>query len=334
MADRRLAVELEAEEPAHRSVVGLLLALAVGGLLIVGLVGEPTESAALPGLSRYALRIAEPLWHTTEPVNEIVYGTRGFDTFGETFLLLAAVIAVSTVARRREARTGFIGEERLGRQEQQKSDPGGGRTGSEEEAHQAEEGEDSGDGGAGRGPEPERPATPDGGRLGPGLEQAEAMTVVVRGSSRVAAPLLLVAGVYLAAWGYSPGGGFPAGAVILGVVLLAYVAYGYKRVQKVVRPDVVETLEIAGALLIVAIEALGLVYKGSFSANWMPLGGQQSIQSGGVLQAFSGSELIEVATGLTLAVFGLLGMGHDWSPDPFEDAGDGGGGERTGGGRE
>jgi multicomponent Na+:H+ antiporter subunit B len=34
-----------------------------------------------------------------------------------------------------------------------------------------------------------------------------------------------------------------------------------------------------------------------------------------VLQAFSGSELIEVASGLTLAVFGLLGMRHDWASD-------------------
>ena len=46
-----------------------------------------------PAIARYALEIALPQWHITEPVNEVVYGTRGFDTFGETFLLLAAVVS-------------------------------------------------------------------------------------------------------------------------------------------------------------------------------------------------------------------------------------------------
>ena len=42
------------------------------------------------------------------------------------------------------------------------------------------------------------------------------MTVIVRGSVRIVSPVLLIVGVYLVAWGYSPGGGFPAGAVIMG----------------------------------------------------------------------------------------------------------------------
>ena len=135
---------------------------------------------------------------------------------------------------------------------------------------------------------------------------------------RVAAPVLATAGLYLVAWGYSPGGGFPGGAVALGVVLLAYVALGYRRIEPVIRPDVVEPLELAGALAILALEVMGLVLKGSFSANFLPLGPVGTIRSGGILQAFSGSELIEVGTGLTLAIFGLLGMGHDWSDDQAE----------------
>jgi multicomponent Na+:H+ antiporter subunit B len=74
-------------------------------------------------------------------------------------------------------------------------------------------------------------------------------------------------------------------------------------------------LEILGAIAIIVIEVLGLVLRGSFSANYLPLGPLESIRSGGVLQAFSASELIEVATGLTLAVFALIGMRHDWAPD-------------------
>ena len=48
----------------------------------------------LPAVARYAMDVALPRWGLTEPVNEVVYGTRGFDTFGETFLLLAAVVSV------------------------------------------------------------------------------------------------------------------------------------------------------------------------------------------------------------------------------------------------
>jgi multicomponent Na+:H+ antiporter subunit B len=150
------------------------------------------------------------------------------------------------------------------------------------------------------------------------------MTVVVRGAVRVVSAVLLIVGVYLVAWGYSPGGGFPGGAVIAGVILLVYVGFGYRKVRKVVRPEVIEPLELGGALLIVLIESLGLVLKGSFSANFLPAGAVQTLQSGGVLQAFSGSELIEVSTGLTLAIFGLLSMGHDWSErDGDDDKGDG-----------
>jgi multicomponent Na+:H+ antiporter subunit B len=259
-------------------------------------------------MGRYALATALAKWHTTEPVNEIVYGSRGFDTFGETFLLLAAVIGIGTITRAKEPRRGFIGEEAAGQREQSTADPGTGADEAEGEARSAEEEEHS--------EGTNRPATPDDEGLGlAGLEPALGMTVVVRGAARFASPLLLIAGVYLAAWGYSPGGGFPAGAVVLGVVLFAYVAYGYRKVRKVVRPGIVEPLEMAGALAIFFVELLGLVLKGSFSANWLPLGPQETIQSGGILQAFSGSELIEVATGLTLAIFGLIGMGHDWSPD-------------------
>jgi multicomponent Na+:H+ antiporter subunit B len=286
----------------------------VGATLAVAVLRLPREHAPLPSVARYAMQVALPRWHTTEPVNEVVYGTRGFDTFGETFLLLAAVVGIGVITRRREPRRGFIGEEMAGWRERSGLASGGGNgdpgQGQARRAEQDEEGHGTG------------PATPDAVPLGtPGPERAAAMTVVVRAAVRVAAPVLATAGLYLVAWGYSPGGGFPAGAVALGVVLLAYVSLGYRRIEPVIRPDVVEPIELAGALAILAIEVLGLVLKGSFSANFLPLGPIGTIRSGGILQAFSGSEFIEVGTGLVLATFGLLGMGHDWSDDHAEPPG-------------
>jgi multicomponent Na+:H+ antiporter subunit B len=298
-------------ESHHRPVVGLVLLTLVAVAFGTTMWGLPRERAPLPAIAREALTTAQPKWHTLEPVNEVVYGSRGFDTFGETFLLLAAVVGIGLVARHREARRGFFGEAAAGKEEQAETDPTRTKGSGEQTASRAESEE------LGRS---EGPPTPDAEPLGlPAPEHAQSMSVVVRGGVRTVAPVLLIAGLYLAAWGYSPGGGFPAGAVVLGIVLLAYVSLGYRRIERVIRPEVLEPIEMLGALAIILLGVLGLVYRGSFSASFLPLGQSQTIPSGGILQAFSGSELIEVATGLTLATFALLTMAHDWSPDQNED---------------
>lgn len=315
----REAVE---SEPRHRVAVGAVLTAAMAAALVAALVNIPREHALLPQVARQALEVALPGWKLLEPVNEVVYGTRGFDTFGETFLLLAAVMSVVVLSRSREARSGYFGEDVAGRREQSQIDPDEPADSDERRARAAEdaEGED------GKRQE-RRPGTPDAEPVGtPAPEKAEAMSVVVRGAMRAATPILAVTGLYLVAWGYSPGGGFPGGAVALGVVMLVYAAYGRRRIQKVVRPELLETIELAGAALIICTETLGLILKGSFSANWLPLAPEGTIRSGGVAQLFSAGELVEVGTGLTIAVFALLAMGHDWSPDESGQDGDGGGG--------
>jgi multicomponent Na+:H+ antiporter subunit B len=103
-----------------------------------------------------------------------------------------------------------------------------------------------------------------------------------------------------------------------------YAAYGYRAVGSVVSPAPLETAELAGAAAIIAIEVLGLVLKGSFSANWLPLGTPQTIRAGGILQAFSGSELLEVGTGLLLVVFSLLAMEREWTQEDEDHGGAGG----------
>jgi multicomponent Na+:H+ antiporter subunit B len=306
-------------EALHRPVRAAVLAACTAACLVLALVGVPRERAGLSAIARQALRVAEPVWHIDEPVNEVVYGTRGFDTFGETFLLLGAVVSVTTLTRRREHRrtaVGEEGEEEAGSREQAEIDPASGADRDESQARAAEAREQQDD------PHPGATTFPDDERLGsPAPERADAMSVVTRTAARTAAPVLAVAGVYLAAEGYAPGGGFPAGAVILGVILLLWAGFGRERLGRAAHPEPLEALELAGALAIIAIEILGLVLKGSVSANWLALAkSPTTILSGGVLQAFSGSELIEVSTGLTLAVFSLLAMRHDWSPDEDDES--------------
>ena len=305
--------EATEHEPEHRRWAGLVLAAGMAVALGAAMAGLPDDHAPLPAVARYAMEVALPRWGLLEPVNEIVYGTRGFDTFGETFLLLSAVVSVILITRSREPRRGYFGESAAGARERRQADPAQPADASEQAARAAEHREQDDD----------APATPDAVPLGtPAPETAEAMTVVTRTAIRIALPVLAVAGLYLAAWGYSPGGGFPGGAVLVGVLLLAYAALGRRRIATVIRPGLLEGIELGGATAIISTELLGLLLRGSFSANWLPLAQPGTILSGGIAQLFSGSELIEVGTGLAIAIFALIGMGHDWTPDERPGPGD------------
>lgn len=308
MADERLP----SEAAWHRAWLGGLLVAGFAAVVLVGVTALPKGSNPLPDIARHAMAIALPRWGTTEAVNEVVYGSRAFDTFGETFLLLAAVVGVLLLSRGREPRSEFVGEASAGRVEQQHADPEEGADEQESQARAAESQESHDD------PEP-APAHADDDALGaPAPERAVAMTVVVRVGARVAAVILAVAGVYLAAWGYTPGGGFPAGVVLAGCVVLLYTALGHRAVRAAVRPSTLEVAEMLGAAAIVVVGLVGMWLTGSFLDNWLPLAPQQTIRSGGTLQLISAAELVEVATGITIAVFALLGMGHEWTPDEEE----------------
>ena len=296
-----------AAPPRRRKVAAAVLVASTAACLAVAFVDLPRERADLPGIARDAMTQALPEWHHTEVVSVVVYGTRGFDTFGETFLLLAAVVGVIVVCRGREPRRVFLQEERLGRREQAETRRMAGSSATQRHP-QAEHAEDVEQGEA-----DEEEGTLGIGAGGPVSEQA--MTVVIRTGARTVLPLLSVAGAFLLFSPWAPGGGFPAGGVLTGVVVLTYAAFGYRAVRKVVRPDPLEAVEMVGAGAIILLGALGLVLKGSFFANWLPLGVPKTIHAGGTLQFLSMSELLEVGSGLLIVVFSLLAMEREWTEE-------------------
>jgi multicomponent Na+:H+ antiporter subunit B len=292
--------------PQRRRVVAALLLAGTGVCLAVAFLDLPREKAGLPGIARDAMLQAFPEWHHTEVVSTVVYGTRGFDTFAETFLLLAAVVGVIVVCRGRERRRVFLQEERLGRREQTQARRSGADRSHDRQHAQAERAEDIEQGHAGE-------AEGKKGIGARGVVSEAPMTVVTRTGARIVLPLLAVAGGFLLQSPWAPGGGFPAGAVLAGVVLLTYTAFGYRAVGRVVRPDLLEGVEMAGAAAIVVLGVFGLVLEGSFFANWLPLGVPETIHAGGILQVFSASELVEVGAGLLIVVFSLLAMEREWT---------------------
>lgn len=294
----------------HRPWLSGVLVGAFATVVGIGVTALPDAAKPLPDIARHAMAIALPRWGTTEVVSEVVYGSRAFDTFGETVLLLAAVVTVLVLSRGREPRSEFVGEASAGRVEQARADPDEGRDAQETEARAAEDQERD------DAPAPESADVDALGSAAP--ERAVGMTVVVRVGARVAAVILAVAGVYLAASGYTPGGGFPAGVVLAGCIVLVYTALGHRAVRAAVRPSTLEIAELVGAAGIVVVGLVGMWLTGSFLDNWLPLAPQQTMRAGGTLQVISAAELVEVATGITIAVFALLGMGHDWTPDEDE----------------
>jgi multicomponent Na+:H+ antiporter subunit B len=295
----------------HRRGLASIVVVAFGAVLTVGLLAIPREGDRLPWIARHAMEIALPRWGTTEVVSEVVYGSRGWDTFGETFLLLAAVISVSLLGRGREPRAEYVGESSAGRREQRETDPREREDRDERDARAAEDQESEDE------PAPDNADDDELGARAP--ERATGMTVVIRVAARIVAPVLAVSAVYLFAWGYTPGGGFPAGAALTGVVILLYAALGHRAVRGVARPGLLEPVELGGALVIVTVGVVGTFVKNAAFANWLPLAEQQTIRAGGTQQVFSGAELVEVATGLTIAVFALLGMRHEWTPDEDDE---------------
>lgn len=304
--------------PAGRSGVGgalahharWRLAVVIGciAVLVIGYTGLPRGEVGLPRIARRAVTMAVPRWHSTEPVNAVVYGTRQFDTLGETFLLVAAAVAVAMVGRSREERRDAAAEAAQARREQAEIDTGpgfpelGGPTGPEPSpAQEAEESEESGS------PEHDQPP----GWRGP--DPHEGMTVVVRVATKILLPLLAMIALLVVAWGYAPGGGFPAAVALAGVALLVYASRGLGALGPFHNTDVLEAVEVVAALALLAVALGGFIDRGSLTANWLPLGVTGTIQGGGVLQAFSGLEVFEVTAGLLLVLFALLGMRHDWS---------------------
>lgn len=310
MSGRR--VQPGREEPRHRPWTGAVLASALLGGLLIALLRLPAGDTPLPAIARRAMTDTLPAFKSTEPVSAVVYGFRAMDTFGETFLLLAAVVTVVLLTRTREPRGSFVGEHEAGEEEQREVGAEQGESRDEAVARTAEEEETSevADG---------APAFPDAEPIGtPAPERALGMTVVTRFAVRLTLPLLAVAGVYLVAQGYSPGGGFPAGGVVLGVVLLVHAAFGHPFVARAVRPTLTEAVELAGAVAIIALLVLGLPLAGTFAANWVPLGPVETLRSGGMMQVFSVSEFVEVGSGLVITVFAVMGIRHDWAGDEEE----------------
>ena len=98
----------------------------------------------------------------------------------------------------------------------------------------------------------------------------------------------------------TPGGGFQGGVVIASGFLLTALGEGYKGWRALVKSEVMDALEAAGALVFVGCGFAGMAMGVPFMTNVLPLGTAGSVWAGGLM--------LVINAGVTCAVTGGFAM--------------------------
>jgi multicomponent Na+:H+ antiporter subunit B len=118
---------------------------------------------------------------------------------------------------------------------------------------------------------------------------------------------VLVLGVYIVTHGQlTPGGGFQGGVILAGALLLVYTAGQALALERVRPGGLVELADAAGAAAYALVAIGGLVFGVAVMANFLPLGTQGSLLSGGIIPVLNVAVGIEVAGGITLILTEFL----------------------------
>lgn len=141
------------------------------------------------------------------------------------------------------------------------------------------------------------------------LMQNRKRKIEVEASSIVttAVPMIMlfavVVGIYIILHGHlSPGGGFPGGAVIASAYMVQFLAFGKK-----FRGSLFKILESLAGMGILAMGLGGLVFKGSFLANFLPTGELGAVFSAAGIMILYALIGIKVASELSAIIGHFVG---------------------------
>jgi multicomponent Na+:H+ antiporter subunit B len=114
-------------------------------------------------------------------------------------------------------------------------------------------------------------------------------------------------GTYVVAHGHlTPGGGFQGGVILAAGLLLVYVAGRVVTLERVRPVALVEVADALGAAAFVLVAIAGLIFGVAAMANFLPLGTQGSLLSGGTIPLLSVLVGIEVAGAMALVLTEFL----------------------------
>jgi multicomponent Na+:H+ antiporter subunit B len=127
-------------------------------------------------------------------------------------------------------------------------------------------------------------------------EEARVRSAALRILGVLAIGLVVLVGLWLAAFGLvTPGGGFQGGVVIASGLLVLYLAVGYPAWRRLARPRVVDPIEGAGAGAYVAVGLAALISGAPFLHNLLGPGQPGTLLSGGSTILLNWSVALAVA---------------------------------------
>lgn len=109
-------------------------------------------------------------------------------------------------------------------------------------------------------------------------------------------PVVVLMGLWLAAYGYvTPGGGFQGGVAIAAGGALLWVSTTYRDYNRLTPAPVFDAIEGFGASAYVLIGLVGLGLDGTYLANFLPLGQSGTLASAGSIGLLNWAAALEVA---------------------------------------
>jgi multisubunit Na+/H+ antiporter MnhB subunit len=134
------------------------------------------------------------------------------------------------------------------------------------------------------------------------------MNVIIRTSTRIMFPSILLYGLYVIFHGHTtPGGTFSGGTIMVGAFLLYTLAYGIERTEKELRESVAEFLKsVAGIVLIVLV-----VFEFAIRQYLIPTESLFSFWSGGELMFLNIVGGLVVFSGLLLIWYTIVKIDED-----------------------
>ncbi len=140
--------------------------------------------------------------------------------------------------------------------------------------------------------------------------------VIVKTGADVFTPFAIVFGLAVIIFGtVSPGGGFQGGVIVAAAASLIYLGYGFRTMKAVLQPHFLHKGEAFGAVIYIALAAIGIAAGGNFVGNAIWNNGEPgALISAGTITFMSWAVGFKVLTGvafLLMLLIALLGENQD-----------------------
>lgn len=206
-------------------------------------------------------------------VTAIVFDFRGYDTLGESFVLFTAVSGSAAILRSYKKNSTKSKDKNLKKDEKFKSN------------FEVMKEIDN--------------------KTKVGIERDS----IIVSTANIVLPISLTLGVYVILHGHlSPGGGFQGGVLIASAVTIIYLAYGIGKVAKVFNIEKIKFYENIGALSLLLLATLGVVYGYNFFKNVIYNQGEAGmLYSSGTIFWMNFAVGYKVLAGIGLLLINMLG---------------------------